>query len=134
MDRRSFILRAAGVSVLAGTSSVLGNLKLFGGGMWESTPTDTFDLVAVKGGEPDVMFTKGMEALGGMRSFIKKGQKVVVKPNIGWDVSPERGGNTNPKLVSEIIRQCIGAGAKEVVVFDNTCDNWQRTYKNSGIA
>jgi uncharacterized protein (DUF362 family) len=134
MDRRSFILRAAGVSVLAGTSSVLGNLKLFGGGIWENAPTDSFDLVAVKGGEPDVMFTKGMEALGGMRSFIKKGQRVVVKPNIGWDVSPARGGNTNPKLVSEIIRQCLGAGAKEVVVFDHTCDNWQRSYKNSGIA
>ena len=102
--------------------------------MWESTPTDAFDLVAIKGGEPDVMFAKGIEALGGMKAFVKKGQKVVVKPNIGWDVSPERGGDTNPKLISEITRQCFGAGAKEVVVFDNTCDNWQRAYKNSGIA
>jgi uncharacterized protein (DUF362 family) len=64
---------------------------------------------------------------------VKKGQKVVVKPNIGWDVTPERGGNTNPKLVAEIIRQCRTAGASEVYVFDHTCDNWQRCYKNSGI-
>jgi len=133
MDRRSFLLRAAGASVLAGTSSVFGNLKRLNDGMWE-TPANSFDLVAIKGGEPEVMFTKGMEALGGMSSFVKKGQKVVVKPNIGWDVPPERGGNTNPKLVSEIIKQCYAAGAKEVVVFDNTCDNWQRSYKNSGIA
>ncbi len=133
MDRRSFLLRAVGASVLAGSSSVFGNIKRLNGGMWE-TSTNSFDLVAIKGGEPDVMFTKGMEALGGMRSFIKKGQKVVVKPNIGWDVPPERGGNTNPKLISEIIRHCYAAGAKEVVVFDNTCDNWQRSYKNSGIA
>jgi uncharacterized protein (DUF362 family) len=132
MDRRSFLLHAAGASLLAGTSSVFGNIRRLGDGVWERT--DTFDLVAIKGGEPDVMFTKGMEALGGMTSFVKKGQKVVVKPNIGWDVSPERGGNTNPKLVSEIIKQCYSAGAKEVVVFDNTCDYWQRTYKNSGIA
>jgi uncharacterized protein (DUF362 family) len=74
-----------------------------------------------------------MEALGGIRSFVKKGQKVVVKPNIGWDVGPERAANTNPKLVAEIIRQCLDAGAKEVYVFDHTCDNWQRCYKNSGI-
>jgi uncharacterized protein (DUF362 family) len=132
MDRRSFLLHAAGASLLAGTSSVFGNIRRLGNGVWERT--DTFDLVAIKGGEPDVMFSKGMEALGGMTSFVKKGQKVVVKPNIGWDVSPERGGNTNPKLVSEIIKQCYSAGAKEVVVFDNTCDYWQRTYKNSGIA
>ncbi len=133
MDRRSFLLSAAGVSVVAGTSSVFGNLKRLNDGMWETSP-NAFDLVAIKGGEPDVMFTKGIEALGGMSSFVKKGQKVVLKPNIGWDVPPERGGNTNPKLISEIIKHCYAAGAKEVVVFDNTCDNWQRSYKSSGIA
>ncbi len=62
-----------------------------------------------------------------------RGGKVLVKPNIGWDVSPERGGNTNPKLVARIIRHCLDAGAKEVTVFDHTCDQWTRCYKNSGI-
>ena len=133
MDRRSFLLRTAGASFLAGTSSVFGNLNRLHNGIWE-TPANAFDLVAIKGGEPDVMFAKGMEALGGMGSFVKKGQKVVVKPNIGWDVAPERGGNTNPKLVSEIVKHCYVAGAKEVVVFDNTCEYWQAAYKNSGIA
>lgn len=96
-------------------------------------PASPYHLIAVKGGEPDVMFTKGIEALGGMSAFVKKGQKVVVKPNIGWDVTPERAGNTNPKLVEEIVKQCYQAGAKEVHVFDNTCDNWERCYRNSGI-
>jgi uncharacterized protein (DUF362 family) len=91
------------------------------------------DLVAVKGGEPDVMFDKAMEAYGGMKSFVKKGQTVVIKPNIGWDVVPDRAGNTNPKLVGRIIEHCIQAGAKEVYVFDNTCDDWKRCYTNSGI-
>jgi uncharacterized protein (DUF362 family) len=92
-----------------------------------------FDLVAVKGGEPVPMLHKGLAAIGGIGAFVKKGQKVVVKPNIGWDVSPERAGNTNPALVAEIVRLCRDAGASEVYVFDNTCDNWQRCYKNSGI-
>jgi len=60
-----------------------------------------YDLVAIKGGEPEEMFDKGIEAFGGLSKFVKKGQKVVVKPNIGWDVSPERAGNTNPKLVKK---------------------------------
>lgn len=46
---------------------------------------------------------------------------------------PELAGNTNPKLVAEIIRQCMEAGASEVTVFDHTCDDWRRCYKNSGI-
>jgi len=79
------------------------------------------------------MFDEGIKALGGMKRFVKKGDKVVVKPNIGWDVSPERAGDTNPKLVARIIQHCFEAGAKEVSVVDHTCDQWQRCYSNSGI-
>jgi uncharacterized protein (DUF362 family) len=57
----------------------------------------------------------------------------LIKPNIGWDVIPELGANTNPLLVKRIIEHCFKAGAKEVYVFDHTCDNWVNTYKNSGI-
>jgi uncharacterized protein (DUF362 family) len=87
----------------------------------------------VKGGEPNVMFDKAIEAAGGIKTFVKPGQKVVVKPNIGWDVTPERAADTNPVLVKRIVEHCLKAGAKEVVVFDYTCDNPQRCYKNSGI-
>lgn len=92
-----------------------------------------YDLVAVLGGEPEEMFRKAIAELGGMGRFVKAGQKVVVKPNIGWDKTPELAGNTNPKLVAEIVKQCLAAGAKEVVVFDHTCDDWRKCYKNSGI-
>ena len=93
-----------------------------------------YDLVAVLGGDPVLMFKKAIAELGGMNTFIKKGQKVVVKPNIGWDRTPELAANTNPDLVAEIVRQCLAAGAKEVIVFDHTCDDWRKCYKNSGIA
>ncbi|MCK7540604.1 MAG: DUF362 domain-containing protein [Marinilabiliales bacterium] len=36
-------------------------------------------------------------------------------------------------MLKRIIEHCIRAGAKEVYVFDNTCDNWIKCYKNSGI-
>jgi len=96
-------------------------------------PVTDFDLIAVKGGEPAAMFDIGIQAMGGMGSFVSKGQKVVVKPNIGWDVVPDKGANTSPALVKRVIEHCLKAGAKEVYVFDNTCDNWARCYKNSGI-
>jgi len=91
------------------------------------------DLVAVMNGEPDVMFQKAIAEFGGIGKYVKSGQKVVIKPNIGWDKAPEYAANTNPILVKEMVKQCLAAGAKEVVVFDNTCDNWKKTYKNSGI-
>lgn len=92
-----------------------------------------YDIVAVKGGEPAAMFDIGIQAMGGMGAFVSSGQKVVVKPNIGWDVTPEKAGNTNPALVKRIIEHCLKAGAKEVYVFDHTCDDWVKCYKNSGI-
>lgn len=95
----------------------------------EKTP----DLVAVMGGEPEVMLDKALEALGGIGNFVKKGQKVVIKPNIGWDRSPELAGNTNPKLISALVKKCLSAGAQKVTVFDHTCDNWQKCYASSGI-
>ena len=79
------------------------------------------------------MFDSGIAALGGMAAFVKKGATVVIKPNIGWDVTPERAGNTNPRLVARIVKHCREAGAKEVYVFDHTCDNAQRCYRTSGI-
>jgi uncharacterized protein (DUF362 family) len=92
-----------------------------------------YDLAAVRGGEATAMFDKAIATLGGMSQFVKSGQKVVVKPNIGWDTTPERAANTNPELIGHIVKSCLDAGASEVVVFDHTCDQWDRCYRNSGI-
>ena len=92
-----------------------------------------YDLVAVLGGEPEDMFRKAIAEMGGMSKFIKKGDKVCVKPNIGWDQPIEMAANTNPKLITEIIKQCFDAGASQVRVFDHTCDDWRKSYANSGI-
>ncbi len=129
MDRRNFLK----TGLLAGASLTVPGIY---GNYFAKTSKvipANYDLIAIKNGEPEVMFDKGIEQLGGMSAFVKKNQKVLIKPNIGWDVSPERGGNTNPKLVKRIIEHCYEAGAKEVYVFDHTCDDWRRSYSNSGI-
>jgi uncharacterized protein (DUF362 family) len=36
-------------------------------------------------------------------------------------------------LVKQIIKHCFNAGAKDVYVFDHTCDDWKRSYSDSGI-
>ena len=92
------------------------------------------EMVAVMGGEPAAMLDAALEALGGMNQFIQKGQKVVIKPNVGWDRTPELAGHTNPELVSALVKACLAAGASKVTVFDHTCDNWQKCYDSSGIA
>ncbi|KAA6342755.1 hypothetical protein EZS27_009524 [termite gut metagenome] len=130
MDRRDF-LRAVAVTGTVMSIQRVGAMDVLTQQLHAAD--DKVDLVAVMGGEPEAMFRSGIEKLGGIKQFIKPGQKVVVKPNIGWDRTPELAGNANPKLVAEIVKQCFAAGAKEVKVFDHTCDEWTKCYANSGI-
>lgn len=134
MDRREFFKKSLMAGLAASAAMTIGDFrKVFAGKVPPQRPPGPFDLVAVRDGEPVQMFDKAIESLGGMKNFVKKNQTVVVKPNIGWDTSPQRGANTNPALVKRIIEQCYNAGAKTVYVFDNTCDNWNKCYENSGI-
>jgi len=133
MKRRDFIRKTAAATFAAGTAIKFGNISSLWSAPVSQNNQKPYDLVAVRNGEPAEMFDKAIESLGGLRNFVKQGQTVVVKPNIGWDVSPERAANTHPGLVKRIVEHCFQAGAKDVFVFDNTCDLWSACYKNSGI-
>ena len=132
MNRRNF-LRTVALTGAAFTLKESDAMSILSQSFDSANAANAYDLVAVMGGEPDAMFRKAIAEMGGMSKFISKGDKVVVKPNIGRDQTIEMGANTNPKLVVEIIKQCFDAGAKEVTVFDHTCDNWRKCYANSGI-
>ena len=71
--------------------------------------------------------------LGGMGHFVHPGDRVVIKPNIGWDRSPELGATTHPLVVKALVVQALAAGASRVLVFDRTCNEQRRCYANSGI-
>ena len=90
------------------------------------------------------------------RDFLKAialtGVAMIIKPGGTMDLlaqsvtDPATGGKTDliavmggepdamfRKAIAEIVKQCLAAGAKEVAVFDHTCDDWIKCYKNSGI-
>jgi uncharacterized protein (DUF362 family) len=91
------------------------------------------DLVVATGPDPYKNTFAVIEALGGMDKFVKKGSVVVVKPNIGWDRTPEQAANTNPAVVAALVELSYKAGAKRVNVFDVPCNDARRCYENSGI-
>jgi uncharacterized protein (DUF362 family) len=151
MNRREFLSRLAGYGA-AGAVLLYSPLRLFGAQMRSNSgfvgsnaatlqgKADKVQagiafpyLVALRGGSPEKMFAAGIAALGGMGRFVRPGNSVVVKPNIGWDVPPERAATTNPALVASVVEACLAAGAKRVYVLDHPCDTWQACYKNSGI-
>ena len=92
------------------------------------------DLAQVTGEDPAQITKEAIRILGGMESFVSKGDNVLVKPNIGWDRTPQLAACTNPDIVKSIVELCFEAGAKEVTVLDNPCNPARRTYSRSGIS
>ncbi len=86
-----------------------------------------------KGGQYRQLVAQVLAPLGGMGQFVRPGDRVVVKPNIGWDRSPDQAANTHPLVVQAVVAQALAAGAKQVLVFDRTCNEPRRCYANSGI-
>ncbi len=127
LDRRQFIRNAVQSALVLGSLPVL---DLLGPPVFAAEKP----LVAVRKGQNiPLLVADTLEALGGIGRFVKAGDKLVVKPNIGWDRTMEQGANTHPEVVKELVAHCLDAGAGEVRVFDNTCNDPRRCYKQSGI-
>jgi uncharacterized protein (DUF362 family) len=127
MNRRKFLQATAAAGIGLSLPPSLSNL-------FAATPPTKIDLVVVRGSSAAQITRTAIDALGGMRQFISRGDIVVVKPNIGWDRLPEQAANTNPEVVAEVVRLCIEAGAKKVKVFDRPVNDARRCYVQSGIA
>ncbi len=139
ITRRTF-LKTAAVTVAALAGETLSGRKkaLFAAEKLDprkkkkiATP---YDLSVISGPDPEKNTRTAVETLGGMKKFVSKGDVVVIKPNIGWDRTVEQAANTNPLVVASLVKMCREAGAKQVKVFDNTCNSAQRCYLSSGIA
>ncbi|MCX7919411.1 MAG: DUF362 domain-containing protein [bacterium] len=137
VSRREFIKQGAlFAGVVAGVGSIP-NIVFTAAKAGQSpatTPSPAKSIIAVaQKGEPAALTRRALAAIGGIAKFVKKGDIVLVKPNIGWDRRPEQAANTNPDVVKTLVELCLSAGAKEVQVFDNTCNDPRRCYSNSGI-
>jgi uncharacterized protein (DUF362 family) len=121
MTRRKFLkTTAAGVALgLAGRPSFL-------------EAREEYDLVAISG-EPVAATRKALEAMGGISRFVKKGERVVLKPNMSFSNTPDRGSTTHPLVVVTVAQACIEAGAQRVLVLDHTLQRAELCLERNGI-
>jgi uncharacterized protein (DUF362 family) len=127
MDRRKF-LKTAAISSLGFTLP-----SAFDPFINAAHTATNPDLAVVQGSSAERIVRAAIDAMGGIKRFISRGDVVVVKPNIGWDRVPEQAGNTNPEVVAAVVRLCYEAGAKKVKVFDRPVNDPRRCYVQSGI-
>ncbi|OPX98126.1 MAG: hypothetical protein A4E62_00585 [Syntrophorhabdus sp. PtaU1.Bin002] len=123
MKRREFLRLAAASLMIGGLAGRLNNLFAAGPSI----------VSVAEGNDYSEITKKAIAALGGIQKFVKPGNVVVVKPNLGWDRKPEFAATTHPLVVRAIAEECLKAGARKVKVFDNPCNDPRRCYENSGV-
>jgi uncharacterized protein (DUF362 family) len=145
-DRRGFIKK------MAAAGGVIAGAGILGGIFYSNKPVRgekerifTFkthripesaqypSFVAATGKNVEKALSAALDKLGGVSRFIKTGEKVLIKPNVGWDRQPEQAANTNPDLVEAMVRLCLSAGATEVWVTDVSINDPYRSFARSGI-
>ena len=109
------------------------------GGTKSPTATSTAirypDLVVARNGDPAELVRRSMAALGGMERFVRRGDDVIVKPNICVAYHTyEYAATTNPWVVGEVVRLALAAGARRVKVMDYPFGGSpEQAYAKSGI-
>lgn len=147
INRRQFLKRSlkAGIAV-AGTS-------LLGYGLYDPTgPVGTEDghaglvrlpsfslpdigqrMSIVNGVDRVASINLALKALGGIETFIKRGDRVLIKVNAAFASPPFLCATTNPELLAEVGRLCFKAGASSVTVTDNPINNPESCFTLSGL-
>jgi len=146
IDRRLALTRLGQASAVLGASGALTALGLFCPGRFrgQAAARGLRDvrvgdepawppLVVARAGDPASRVRAAVAALGGMERFVKRGETVLVKPNMAWDRTPDQGANTHPEVVAQVVRLCRAAGARRVVVADNPIHDAERVAERSGI-
>ncbi|MGD0838246.1 MAG: DUF362 domain-containing protein [Polyangia bacterium] len=91
------------------------------------------DVAIARGSDAAANVRRAVAALGGMGRFVKTGERVVIKPNIGWNRLPEQAANTNPEVVAEVVRLVAATGAARIWVTDVSVNSAEQCFVRSGI-
>ena len=125
MDRRKFLkYQALGALWVTTVGTVIAPKK----GLADMVP----DIAVAKGSVANAT-RAAVEMLGGIKQFVKPGDKVVIKPNMSFASSPRYGSNTHPKAVRELVVLCKEAGASKISVLDHTLAPPEMCLNRSGI-
>lgn len=143
ITRRSALTRVAACGLVCAGAGTLTWLGLQGARDVLAKPRDLPKLTPLSVAGPKMVIGHGADrtaltraviaAMGGMAAFVTKGDRVLIKPNIAWNRTPEQGANTHPDVVAALVALCLEAGASKVVVTDLSCNSADSTFERSGI-
>jgi len=120
-DRRLVLRRLGQAGAVLGAAGALGGLGLLGRGRFQGGGADGSRATCAcptspaapprrgAGERPRPCRARGARRARRMGRFVKRGETVLVKPNMAWDRTPEQGANTHRTWWR---RSCASAGTR----------------------
>lgn len=148
VSRREFLWRMGGAGALIAGSAIAGralwtpNHYLPGFQEEKGLVLPSFKLTEPKtlptmaiahGSDHGKTIEAAIGALGGMERFIRKGDVVVIKPNVAFDRPPALGATTHPDALRAVARLALAAGAAKILVADNPINSPEGCFLKSGL-
>jgi len=88
----------------------------------------------VRGEDRVATLRTALKSLGGIETFIKKGDRVLLKVNAAFASPAMLSATTHPAMITEMTQLCFQAGAASVVVTDNPINDPVSCFTLTGIA
>ncbi len=145
-DRRQFLRRFLGAALTAAGAGALGLV------FWDRRGPRNVDpqireltlpdyssadgagkVCLVRGRDREQAVRLALESLGGMQSFVRPGDKVLLKVNAAFATPPALGATTHPELVAAVAILCRKAGAGKVMITDNPINDPAACFELAGI-
>ncbi len=158
VSRREFLRRGSGAVAASAAAALLGywrhdprgdGVVRRAVGAQPHTPRDFFETIDFPESSPRLSVVTGqaerieqmvraavggLDAQLGMHRFVRAGDVVLIKPNIGFDRPPAVGATTHPEIVRAVIRLAREAGAGRILVTDYPIETPASCFARSGIA
>ena len=99
-----------------------------------SLPSHKDKMSIVTGVDRSKTIRRALDAIGGIETYVQKGDGVLLKVNAAFATPPILSATTNPQLVAEVAHLCYKAGASSVVVTDNPINDPASCFSLTGIA
>ncbi len=87
----------------------------------------------IRGADRAATLGMALKSMGGIETFVKKGDRVLLKVNAAFASPAMLSATTHPAIVAEMTRLCFRAGAASVVVTDNPINDPAACFTLTGI-
>ena len=146
MDRRDFIVQGALAALGAafagtllgcgrenrGTVTSAGPAGKIGANRWDPSLAGDVTLALAQNGAPGELTRTAVNRYGGITTWVKPGDRVVIKPNLAYAAQPPQAADVHPEVLAAILALCKEAQAKEIIVVEHPLASAQDAFRQSG--